>query len=573
MGIKEIKNQKLNSKKKMNQKILKKTIKILLIIGMFSLALQSPLRLLANERLLAQLTSDQEQAKKSATVLPLPTSSQTTTYNNCMKNHKTEEFHPQKHRCGKRSGKTYYCDENRYCSSSKWCGWQEEYKNDANSKYNSHKYVEQVEACKTKAGIKIAPINWTDLQAISNPENFRRVESIIGDEDDFNTLFCMKKSMFTYKTFMEAVARYPGFCGEKDSVNRKNEDNSGYNTCMKNTKTELEHPSKHKCGPKNGKIYYCTKDRYCSSSHWCGWQSYYENESTKQYNYDAYLKKQIPCEKKYMEEVCKIELATMFAHMTQETGGQSDWHAKNKNCPVYRQTFANVEETKCVDDVTQCTEYDESCKSNYQGSTYWSKVLPCGKDKHYYGRGPFQLSHNYNYGPFSYMMTGSKTTYLNNPEKLATDGSVSMLSAFYFYMTPKGPKPSMHEVAAGFYTPNDNDSAKGFGSTINIINGEKECRSTSSEANKKKAINRKDMLLLWLTKFGIGSNSWGSTNTSCANMSEFNAKGWSNTRTLYWNKYWKGDKCKLTMDSSSIYPIQLDDAEKKCNDWVYEGPY
>merc|ERR1712093_186613 len=169
------------------------------------------------------------------------------------------------------------------------------------------------------------------------------------------------------------------------------------------------------------------------------------------------------------------------------------------------------------------------------------------------------------------MMTGSKTTYLNNPEKLATNGTVSMLSAFYFYMTPKGPKPSMHEVVTGFYEPNSYDSAKGFGSTI-IINGDKECRSTSPEANKKKAINRKDMLVLWLTKFGIGSNKWGSENTSCANMTGFDENGWSNTRTLYWMKYSKSD-CKLTTDSSSIYPIQLEGAEKKCNDWTWEGPY
>lgn len=84
----------------MNQKILKKTIQILLIIGIFSLAMQSPLRLLANERVLAELTGDQKQATKSALVLSLPTTSQTTKYNTCMKNVKTEEFHPQKHRCG-----------------------------------------------------------------------------------------------------------------------------------------------------------------------------------------------------------------------------------------------------------------------------------------------------------------------------------------------------------------------------------------------------------------------------------------------------------------------------------------
>lgn len=258
----------------------------------------------------------------------------------------------------------------------------------------------------------------------------------------------------------------------------------------------------------------------------------------------------------------------MLAHMTQETGGQSQWDADNKNCPIFRQTFANVEETKCVNDITKCGEYDKACDNKIT-----SKLLPCGTNKHYYGRGPFQLSHSYNYGPFSYIMTGSIRTYLDAPELLATDGQVSMLSAFYFYMTPQSPKPSMHEVAVGFYEPNTSDKKakleKGFGVTINIINGEKECRSTSPAENKKKAVNRKDMLKKWLEHFGIGDNAYGKENTSCENMSEFGENGWA-SRTLYWMKYSKwSNSCKLTKDSSSIWPIQLGDGKKDCDAWVY----
>jgi len=42
-------------------------------------------------------------------------------------------------------------------------------------------------------------------------------------------------------------------------------------------------------------------------------------------------------------------------------------------------------------------------------------------------------------------------------------------------MTPQAPKPSMHDVASGWYVPTDSDLAHGldfgFGYTTNIING------------------------------------------------------------------------------------------------------
>ena len=43
-------------------------------------------------------------------------------------------------------------------------------------------------------------------------------------------------------------------------------------------------------------------------------------------------------------------------------------------------------------------------------------------------------------------------------------------------MTPVTPKPSMHDIIAGFWQPNASDISAGFnlgfGATINVINGE-----------------------------------------------------------------------------------------------------
>jgi len=46
-------------------------------------------------------------------------------------------------------------------------------------------------------------------------------------------------------------------------------------------------------------------------------------------------------------------------------------------------------------------------------------------------------------------------------------------------MTPVSPRPSMHNIVAGFWQPNTYDTKAGFklgfGATINVINGVEEC--------------------------------------------------------------------------------------------------
>ena len=101
------------------------------------------------------------------------------------------------------------------------------------------------------------------------------------------------------------------------------------------------------------------------------------------------------------------------------------------------------------------------------------------KGKRYYGRGPKQLSWNYNYGQFSEAWFGSKDTLLINPDYLVQDPVVSFASAIWFWMTAQEPKPSCHDVMTGKWKPSPDDIKKGrlpgFGATLNIINGGVEC--------------------------------------------------------------------------------------------------
>ena len=91
-------------------------------------------------------------------------------------------------------------------------------------------------------------------------------------------------------------------------------------------------------------------------------------------------------------------------------------------------------------------------------SDNWSSIAwPPQPNVQYYGRGPFQLSWNYNYGPFSQVMTGDSMTLLANPDLVQTNGYTAFASALWFYMTPTDPKPSMHEVATKLFVPNWTD--------------------------------------------------------------------------------------------------------------------
>ncbi|CAK9137231.1 unnamed protein product [Ilex paraguariensis] len=121
----------------------------------------------------------------------------------------------------------------------------------------------------------------------------------------------------------------------------------------------------------------------------------------------------------------KREIAAFFAHATHETGH-----------------FCYIEE---IDGPSK--DYCDESNTQY----------PCAPNKGYYGRGPLQLSWNYNYGP-----AGRSIGFdgLNNPEIVATDSLVSFKAALWFWMN------RVHTIIT---------SGQGFGETIRAINGRLEC--------------------------------------------------------------------------------------------------
>lgn len=150
-------------------------------------------------------------------------------------------------------------------------------------------------------------------------------------------------------------------------------------------------------------------------------------------------------------------------------------------------------------------------KSNSAGTySQTHSEFPPDSSVGYYGRGPIQLSWNYNYGQFSKFIYHDKNILLKYPDSLQESGVLAFKSAIWFWMMPQCPKPSCHQVMHDQWL---HDSAytskrmyyKGFAHTNNIINGGLECRTYSSSAFTQKVVLRSKLYKYYLSVMGFNS--------------------------------------------------------------------
>ncbi len=171
------------------------------------------------------------------------------------------------------------------------------------------------------------------------------------------------------------------------------------------------------------------------------------------------------------ESTQKRELAAFLANIAQETSG--GWQTAPGGYFKWGLYFLEENNTGGLH------TYNDTSKKNYPGV----------EGKYYYGRGPKQLTWNYNYGQFSEAWYGSKDTLLQNPDILSKDPIESFASALWFWMTPQYPKPSCHDIMIKKWVPTSDDVQKGrlagFGATVNVINGGIEC-GTGEDSPKTK---------------------------------------------------------------------------------------
>ena len=122
----------------------------------------------------------------------------------------------------------------------------------------------------------------------------------------------------------------------------------------------------------------------------------------------------------------KREIAAFFGNVQQESGG-----------------------LQYIEEIDKSGDYCDETKTQY----------PCAPGKAYYGRGPIQLSYNYNYGECGQDLG---LNLLANPDQVAQDGTVAFKTALWFWM-----KRNCHGAIIG--------NPPSFAGTIRIINGAVEC--------------------------------------------------------------------------------------------------
>jgi len=209
------------------------------------------------------------------------------------------------------------------------------------------------------------------------------------------------------------------------------------------------------------------------------------------------------------------ELAAMLGNFAHETTGGYGSFAMGSSRYKYGLFF--------IEEVSGSVSCDQAACNDYcVADATWGYACsippqPYGdgtlKKPKYHGRGPIQLSYNYNYGQMSEQLqipgpSGKMDGLLYQPWSLTKDGVLCFRSGFWFWMTPQAPKPSAHDVMAMRWTPSAADSAAGrvpgYGEVVNIINGGLEC----TQPLKDQTRDRIGYYLTFLAAIG-GTNADG----------------------------------------------------------------
>lgn len=177
----------------------------------------------------------------------------------------------------------------------------------------------------------------------------------------------------------------------------------------------------------------------------------------------------------------KRELAAWLGEMSQETtGGGCGQSTENSDGTCSCGPMWCDQETGGCEAWGLCFVEEESGQYCSPSSTY-----TCTDGKEYKGRGPKQLSWNYNYGQFSEEFCGDKSILLDNPDWVASNPTLAWASSMWFWFTGgaclpgESCKPSCHDVFLGKkpICVGDMNAGRqyGLGWVTNVINGGLEC--------------------------------------------------------------------------------------------------
>jgi len=195
------------------------------------------------------------------------------------------------------------------------------------------------------------------------------------------------------------------------------------------------------------------------------------------------------------------EIAAFLGQISHETTG--GWPTAPGGPQSWGLCFK--EEVGCAPNL--CTQYCDMTSTQY----------PCAPGKTYHGRGPMQLSWNYNYGPIGELLD---LPLLAQPELVTSNPVIGWKTALNFWMLPRAPKPSCHDVIIGKWTPSASDLSDGrvagYGMVTNIINGGIECHISPATAQQ---VDRVEFYKRYAGLLGL--NVRALSNLYCTSMSPY----------------------------------------------------
>ena len=210
----------------------------------------------------------------------------------------------------------------------------------------------------------------------------------------------------------------------------------------------------------------------------------------------------------------KLEIAAFLANIAQETGAKNDKFG-GPGCFIQEGGGGEAPDFKAWHD---CAFGGCNKTRSFMCPQWPDNWCPEG-EVGYFGRGPHQLTHDYNYKAFGKGIAGAdgdEDKFLKNPDLLTTEPATGIAGSIWFWghaepnqRDPKSEipfKPAGHNVAVGKWEPTPEDIACGrkepnFGVIINIINGGLECGPGAG--NPEAAENRVRYLMAIAEEMGV----------------------------------------------------------------------
>jgi predicted chitinase len=176
-----------------------------------------------------------------------------------------------------------------------------------------------------------------------------------------------------------------------------------------------------------------------------------------------------------------------FVEAVRQTPGFADWGSETQRRQEMAAFLGQISHES--DRLRAQREYKRENWGKYCRS---DERLTCAPGQQYYGRGPIQLSWNYQYkaaGDFLGIDLWS------DPDRVARDSTVAWRTALWYWMTQPGESAQTSHAAVR--------SGAGFGATTRAINGTLECDKPQDPDARRKNAARADYYQRASELFGV----------------------------------------------------------------------